>query len=156
MSDDQVLRSQLSRLLETSDAHTGFDKAVSGIEPPVRGVRPEGLTHSAWELVEHIRLAQRNILDFCLPDEYVEHAWPEGYWPESAEPPSGEAWDETIAAVRADRAEFQRLVEDPAIELTVVVPHGTTQTYLREVLVAADHMAFHLGQLLAVKRLVSG
>ena len=156
MSDDQVLRAQLSRLLEKSDAHTGFDKAVSGIEPQVRGVRPEGLAHSAWELVEHIRLAQRNILDFSLPDEYVEHAWPDDYWPESPEPPSDEAWDDAIAAIRADRAEFQRLVEDPEIDLTAIVPHGTTQTYLREVLVSADHVAFHLGQLLAVKRLVSG
>jgi len=156
MNDDQVLRAQLSRLLEKSDAHTGFDEAVSGIEPAMRGVRPERLTHSAWELVEHIRIAQRDILDFCLPAEYVERAWPDEYWPEGPEPPSAEAWEEAIAAIHADRSEFQRLVEDPEIDLTAVVPHGTTQTYLREVLVEADHMAFHLGQVLTVKRLVGG
>lgn len=156
MIDEQVLRAQLSRLLGHSEAHSGFDRVVASVPREARGVRPEGMPHSAWELVEHIRRAQRDILDFSLPGEYVSRAWPDEYWPDGPEPPSDEAWDDALAAIHADRAEFQRLIEDPATDLTAVVPHGKTQIYLREVLVAADHVAFHTGQLVAVRRLVAG
>ncbi len=153
MDTTGMLRDQLSRLLEISDAHTSFDDAVEGIAPEARGARPPGLPHSAWELLEHIRLAQRDILEFCQDAEYVEQAWPDDYWPPTAEPPSPAAWDESVQAVRRDRAEFQRLVQDPGVDLFSIVPHGTTQNYLREVLVAADHCAYHVGQLMAVRRL---
>jgi hypothetical protein len=153
MDTNGILRSQLSRLLEHSEAHTSFDQAVADIAPEARGVRPAGLPHSAWELLEHIRFAQRDILDFCLEAEYLRHAWPDDYWPTSPEPPSAEAWDESVAAVQRDREEFQRLITDPATDLFAIVPHGTTQTYLREALLVADHNAFHVGQLIAVKRL---
>ena len=154
MDSSEVTRRQLSRLLERSDAHTGFDAAVADIAPEVRGIRPTGLPHSAWELLEHIRLAQRDILDFCLDGPYPERAWPDEYWPPTPEPPSPEAWDESVAAVKRDREEFQRLVEDPDVDLVGIVSHGTTQTLLREVLVAADHNAFHVGQLMVVRRLL--
>jgi hypothetical protein len=154
MDTNEALREQLSRLLEQSEAHTSFDAAVADIEPGVRGTRPAGLPHSPWELVEHLRLAQRDILDFCLPQEYVERAWPDEYWPPTPEPPSPAAWDESVDAVRSDRQEFQRLIADPAVDLFAVVPHGTKQTYLREVFVAADHMAYHVGQLMVVRRLL--
>jgi hypothetical protein len=151
---NEILRGQLSYLLEHSEAHTNFDQAVADIAPEARGVIPVGLPHSAWELLGHIRFAQRDILDFRLEAEYSQHAWPDDYWPAHPEPPSVEAWDESIAAVRRDREEFQRVIEDPATDLFAVVPHGTTQTYLREALLSADHNAFHVGQLMAVKRLV--
>jgi hypothetical protein len=154
MDTDTALRSQLSRLLEHSEAHISFDAAVADIAPASRGTRPAGLPHSPWELLEHIRIAQRDILDFCLKAPYVERAWPDGYWPPTPEPPSPEAWDESAAAVQRDREEFQRLVADPAIDLLATVPHGKAQTYLREVLLAADHDAFHLGQLVVVRRLL--
>ncbi|MDR3685657.1 MAG: DinB family protein [Coriobacteriia bacterium] len=154
MENNEILRATLSRMLERSEAHTDFDAAVSGIAPEARGVRPAGLPHSAWELLEHIRRAQRDILDFCLEAPYTERAWPAEYWPETAEPPSPEAWDESVAIVQRDRAEFQQLVADASIELTAIVPHGTKQTYLREVLLAADHNAYHVGQLMVVRRLV--
>jgi uncharacterized damage-inducible protein DinB len=154
MDASEILRAQLSRLLERSEAHTGFDDAVSGIAPDARGVRPAGLPHSAWELLEHIRRAQRDILEFCQDAIYTERAWPSDFWPSSAEPPSLTAWDESVEAVRRDREELQRLIADPAVDLVGIVPHGTTQTYLREVLLAADHIAYHVGQLMVVRRLI--
>ena len=154
MDANEMLRGQLSRLLEKSEAHAGFDVAIAGIAPEGRGTRPAGLPHSAWELLEHIRLAQRDILEYCQKAPYVERPWPAGYWPETPEPPTPEAWDASVEAVRRDREEFQRLVEDPDVDLVGIVSHGTTQTLLREVLVAADHNAFHVGQLMVVRRLL--
>lgn len=154
MDTNEILRDQLSRLLEHSQAHTDFDDAVTGFAPEVRGTRPPGLPHSAWELLEHIRLAQRDILDFCQAPAYVKRAWPAEYWPPTAEPPSLEAWDVSVEAVRRDRKELQRLVADPGVDIFGIVPHGTTQTYLREALLAADHNAYHVGQLMVVRRLL--
>lgn len=154
MDTSEILRDQLSRLLERSEAHASFDAAVADIAPEARGTRPAGLPHSAWELLEHIRLAQRDILEFCQDAVYVDRVWPEDYWPSTPEPPSPEAWDESVEAVRRDRKEFQRLIADPGVDLFDTVPHGTKQTYLREVLVAADHNAYHVGQLMVVRRLL--
>jgi hypothetical protein len=148
------LREQLARLLDWQDAHASFDAAVDGLPPAQRGVRPAGLPHSPWELVEHMRLAQHDILDFCRNPRYVELAWPADYWPESAAPPTPEAWDASIAAVRRDREAFRQLVTDAAIDLFAPIPHGTGQTILRELLLAADHTAYHVGQLVLTRRLL--
>jgi hypothetical protein len=154
MDTTEAVRAQLSRLLERSEAHTGFDAAIADIAPEARGTRPAGLPHSPWELLEHIRRAQRDILEFCLDAEYINRAWPDDYWPSTPAPPSPEAWDQSVAEVRRDRMELQRLIEDPAVDLVGIVPHGTKQTYLREVLVVADHNAYHVGQLMVVRRLL--
>ncbi len=154
MEASKILRDRLSRLLERSEAHTGFNAAVADIAPEVRGTRPAGLPHSAWELLEHMRLAQRDILEFCQDGIYLDRAWPADYWPSTPEPPSPEAWDESVEAVRRDREELQRLVADPGVDLFDTVPHGTKQTYLREILVVADHNAYHVGQLMVVRRLL--
>lgn len=154
MDTSEVLRDQLSRLLGQSDAHTSFDAAVTDVAPEVRGTRPAGLPHSAWELLEHIRLAQRDILEFCQDAVYLDRAWPDDYWPSTPGPPSPEAWDESVEAVRRDRGEFQRLIANPGLDLSDTVPHGTSQTYLREVLIAADHNAYHVGQLMVIRRLL--
>jgi len=154
MDTNKMLRDQLSRLLEHSEAHAGFDAAVADIAPQARGTRPTGLPHSAWELLEHIRLAQRDILEYCQDAPYAERPWPEGYWPSTREPPTLQAWDESVQAVRRDREEFQRLIADPDVDLFGAVPHGAKHTLLREVLVAVDHNAFHVGQLMVVRRLL--
>jgi uncharacterized damage-inducible protein DinB len=154
MDTTVALRHQLSLLLERSEAHTGFDAAVAEIPPESRGTRPTGLPHSAWELLEHIRLAQRDILEFCQEADYVKRAWPADYWPSTPGPPSLEAWDESVDAVRRDREELQRMIEDPEVDLLDTVPHGNTQTYLREALLVADHNAYHVGQLMVVRRLL--
>jgi uncharacterized damage-inducible protein DinB len=151
---DAALRDHLARVLGWGDAHATFDAAVQGLAPEHRGVRPTGLPHSAWELLEHLRITQRDILDFCRDPEYEEPAWPDDYWPPEPVPPSTAAWEESAAAFRADREEMQRFAADPSVGLLAAIPHGTGQTYLRELLLVADHNAYHLGQLVLVRRLL--
>jgi uncharacterized damage-inducible protein DinB len=154
MTMDDVLSDHLARVLDWRDAHAGFDAAVEGLAPELRGRRPDGFPHSPWELLEHLRAAQRDILDFCVAEEYGEMLWPDDYWPSSPEPPSPDAWDRTVAAFREDREALKRLAADPAVDLLAPVPHGDGQTYLREILLVADHNAYHVGQLVAVRRLL--
>ena len=147
-----ALREQLRRILSWQDAHVGFEKSVEGLKPNLRGVRVEGFPHSAWELVEHMRITQYDILDFCRNPKYKEITWPDDYWPSSAEPPSATAWDESVSAFRADRAALEALADDESIDLFAAIPHGSGQTYIRELLLVADHNAYHLGQLVAVRQ----
>lgn len=152
--DDQALRTHLSRLLDWEDAHRGFEAAVRDVPPGLMGMRPEGLPYSPWELLEHLRLAQRDILDFCRDPAYEAPESMAAYWPSDPEPPSPGAWDESVAAFRADRAALQALAADPDIDLFAAVPQGAGQTFLRELLLVADHDAYHVGQLIAVRRLL--
>lgn len=150
----KALRVQLARILDWEEAHVGFDAAVANIPVAKRGERPSGFEHSPWQLLEHLRIGQNDLVDFCTNREY-EHslAWPQDYWPKDPAPPDAAAWDRSIAAFRADRDRLKELVADAAIDLLATVPTGTgQQTYLRAVLVAADHNAYHLGQLVAVRR----
>ena len=147
-----ALRAQLRRILSWQDAHVGFEKSVEGLSPKLRGVRVVGVPHSAWELLEHMRITQHDILDFCRNPGYTEITWPDDYWPKSAEPPSERAWDDSIAAFRDDRAALEALAADESIDLFATIPHGDGQTYLRELLLVADHNAYHLGQLVAVRQ----
>jgi uncharacterized damage-inducible protein DinB len=151
MNESEV-RSQLARALGWDDAHAGFDRAVDGIAPEFRGRAPAGLPYSPWQLLEHLRLAQEDILDFCRNPEYRERRWPNDYWPASPEPPDAKAWDRSVAAVRRDREALGRLAEDPSVDLTAPLPHGSGQTLLREVLLVLDHTAYHLGELVVVRR----
>jgi len=154
MITETTLRGLLARLLEWEDAHVGFDAVVAGIPPAQRGMQAAGLPYSPWQLLEHLRIAQADILDFCVNTDYREMAWPDDYWPASPAPPSDEAWDESVRRVREDRQALQRLAADPAIDLDAKIPHGTGQTYLRELLLVADHNAYHVGQLVLVRRLL--
>jgi len=147
-----ALRAQLRRILAWQDAHVGFEKSVEGLSPKLRGVRVVGFPHSAWELLEHMRITQHDILDFCRNPGYTEMTWPDDYWPKSAEPPSERAWDDSIAAFRDDRAALEALAADESIDLFATIPHGDGQTYLRELLLVADHNAYHLGQLVMVRQ----
>jgi hypothetical protein len=154
MPDTSPLRDMLARLLAWEDAHVGFEAAVDGLAPDLRGTRPPGLPHSAWELVEHMRLAQHDILDFCRNPEYRELEWPADYWPAAPAPPSASAWDESLARYREDREALQALAGDAAVDPHARIPHGTGQTYLRELLLVADHTAYHVGQLVLVRQLL--
>ena len=147
------LRDHLARVLDWEDAHVGFDKAVDGIPPDKRGARAAGFEHSPWQLVEHIRMAQEDILDFCVNANY-EHTmtWPDDYWPKDPAPPSQKAWDDSLASYGRTREELKRLAREVE-ELTATVPTGKgNQTYLRAILLTADHTAYHVGQLVAVRR----
>jgi hypothetical protein len=149
-----VLRSQLAALLDWNNAHVAFGTAVAGVPPELRGKRPAGLPHSLWELLEHLRVCQWDILDYCVNPDYREGKWPEDYWPPSPEPPTAEAWDESIAAFQRDLATLRRMAMDPEVNLESPLPYAPQATYLRELLLVADHTAYHVGQIVLVRRLL--
>jgi uncharacterized damage-inducible protein DinB len=149
---DAAIRDQLVRVLDWEDAHVGFDKAVEGIPAAKQGVRPAGFEHSPWQLLEHMRIAQEDILDFCVNASYEHNrTWPDDYWPAAA-PATPKAWDESVAAFVRSRDAMKRLAREVE-DLTARVPTGEGgQTYLRAILLVADHAAYHVGQLVAVRR----
>ena len=149
MSDDAV-REFLARLLAWEDAHVGFDTAVADIPASFRGKRAGA--HSPWELVEHMRITQHDILDFSRNSDYEEMNWPTDYWPASPEPSSSAAWDESLAQFRRDREALQKMALDTSLDLTAKIPHGNGQTYLREIVLVADHTSYHVGQLVLVRQ----
>jgi hypothetical protein len=151
---DAVLREHLVSLLRGGNAHITFDKVVRGFPLDRIGVRPRGLPHSAWELLEHIRLAQEDILRFSQSADYVSPPWPAGYWPESPAPQRANQWAASIRRYRKDLAEFETMILEPAQKLVKKFPWGSGQTLLREALLIADHTSYHLGQLLLVRQLV--
>jgi hypothetical protein len=154
MADPDALREQLAQLLDWRSAHATFDQAVDGLPPSLRGTAPAGLPYSPWQLVEHIRLTQLDILEFCRDAVYEEPTWPDDYWPAGAAPPSDEAWNTSLAGYRADRAALQALARDPAVDLHAPISHGDGQTILRELVLVADHTAYHVGELIVVRRLL--
>ena len=154
MADDKAMRAQLVKLLDFNEAHVAFDRAVKGIPFRLRGALPQGVEHSLWQLVEHLRIAQADILEFCKNPKYKEKTWPDDYWPRPLGPRNAAAWTRSIAAYRRDRKALQRLAANSKIDLFSTIPHGTGQTYLREILLVADHNAYHIGQIVTVRRLL--
>jgi hypothetical protein len=154
MNEHQALREHLLYLLRDGGAHLSFERAIAKLPPKLRGARPRGVPHSPWRLVEHLRIAQWDILEFCRNPKHVSPDFPGGYWPAGDGPPSAAAWNKSVAAFRADLRAMQDLVADPATDLFARIPHGQGQTILREALLVADHNAYHLGQLVVVRRLL--
>jgi len=149
----EAWRSIVAAALDAREAHAPFDRAVADLAPELRGRRPAGLPHSAWELVEHVRIAQADLLAYLEDPDYAAPAWPDGYWPPSAEPPDAAAWDEAVAAVAAGRGRLQALLLELP-EPTAPIPWGGAHTYLRTILVALDHEAYHVGQIVLLRRLL--
>jgi hypothetical protein len=149
-----ALRKHLIELLRKSHAHAGFEAAVKGVPADKMGVRPHGLPYSAWELLEHLRLAQRDILEFSESDKYQSRTFPDDYWPKSPKPENATAWEKSVQSVLADRDEFIALLEDPKRDLYAPFPWGEGQTLLREALLIADHNAYHIGQMVLVRRML--
>jgi uncharacterized damage-inducible protein DinB len=149
---DEALRAELAEFLNWKNAHADFDAVFKGVPPRMRGVVPKGFAHSLWQLVEHMRIAQADIFDFCVNPHY-EHTmkWPDDYWPKAAPRPAS-AWAKALAALRRDLKAMQQLALNPGIDLVAKIPHGSGQTYLREILLVGDHNAHHLGQLIDVRR----
>jgi len=154
MDRDRMLRDHVLYLLRDGGAHLNFDKAVADLPAKLRGVKPDGVPHSPWRLVEHMRLAQWDILEFSRNPKHLSPEFPEGYWPKDDAPPNSKAWDASIKAFRKDLKSMENLVDDPETDLFARIPHGEGQTILREALLVADHNAYHLGQLVAVRRLL--
>jgi len=154
-SDPQhQLRQHVLYLLRGGGAHLGFDDVVGDFPPHLRGQKVEGAPHTAWQLLEHLRLAQWDILEFSRNPQHVSPEFPAGFWPKTAAPPDESAWERSIEAIRAGLEAMQKLVEDPQADLFARIPHGEGQTLLREALLVADHNAYHFGQLVLLRRLL--
>lgn len=154
MNQDRSLRKHILNLLKSRDAHASAEDVLDGWPASKRGVKLEGLPYTAWQLLEHLRIAQWDILEFSRNPKHVSPEFPEGLWPSTEEPPDEAAWDRSVRAFQADNSEMQQLVEDSNIDLFARIPHGQGQTLLREALLVADHNAYHLGELVVLRRLL--
>ena len=154
MTESGALREHLVELLCARNAHADLEAALSGFPAKLRGKKPRGAPHTAWQLLEHIRIAQWDILEFTRNPKHVSPAWPDGYWPKTAAPPRRAAWNESVRRVRADLKAMQMLVGNKKTRLFARIPHVTGQTVLREALLLADHNAYHVGQLVLLRRLL--
>lgn len=154
MSDDNALREHLLYLLRGGGAHLNFETAVADLPAELRRMKPAGLPYSAWRLLEHMRIAQWDILEFSRNPKHVSPEFPAGYWPASDAPADAAAWEKSVSAFRADLEAIERLVKDATTNLFAPIPHGQGQTILREALLVADHNAYHLGQLVMLRRLL--
>jgi hypothetical protein len=148
------LRTHLVSLLREGHAHAGFDSAIRGLPPKARGAKVAGVPYTAWELLEHMRLAQWDILEFSRDPKHVSPKFPSGYWPKTVGPPNAAAWERSVRSFRADLRAMEHLVANPKTDLFARIPHGQGQTILREALLVADHNAYHLGQLVMLRRLL--
>lgn len=148
------LRAHLARLLSWHDADADYDDAVADLPVALRGKVPPNLPYSLWQLVEHLRLTQADILAYCTRADYAEPKWPDDYWPATAAPPDDAAWDASIAGFRRDRAVLERIAAEPATDLLGRVPSTTKHSLLREILIVVDHNAYHVGQIILVRRLL--
>jgi DinB superfamily len=153
-NNDKSLRDHLHSLLQGRNAHIGFDGFVKDFPVKACGQKIEGLPYTAWQVLDHMRIAQWDILEFCRDAKHVSPKWPEGYWPKPDEPGNEELWKESVEKFRHDLKQMEELVADPSNDLFAKIPHGSGQTILREALLVADHNAYHLGALVVMGRLL--
>jgi hypothetical protein len=154
MNHDAELRKHLLDVLDGGHAHASFDNVIADFPAKLRGEVPKGLPHSGWMLLEHMRLAQWDILDFSRNPKYKSMKWPQDYWPKTPAPPDAAAWEKSVKSFRDDLDAMKKLVNDPKTDLFAKIPWGEGQTTLREALLVADHNSHHLGQLIDVRRLL--
>lgn len=154
MKTADPLRQHLINLLTKAEAHVDLESSLTGFPRELRGLKPEGAPHTPWQLLEHIRIAQWDILEFSKSGKHKSPKWPDEYWPKTEAPPTDKSWDKSVKQVLADLDAMCELVRDPKHDLTAKLPHGDGQTLLREALLVADHNAYHLGQLVMVRRIL--
>ena len=154
MTNDKPLRDQLVKLLSSTEAHADFESAIKDIPEEARGKRPKGADHSPWELLEHLRIAQWDILEYAINPKHESPRVPEGYWPKSPAPPDAGAWDKSARDFKKDLKRLCDLIAAPSTDLYARIPHGEGQTILRQALLTADHNAYHIGQLVLVRKLL--
>jgi uncharacterized damage-inducible protein DinB len=153
-AEDGLLREQLVGFLRGGQAHADLKSVVDDFPVKARGVVPEGAEHSAWQQLEHIRLALHDLLDFSTNPNYVQPEWPDAYWPKEPAPADDASWDASVRALKKDLADFEKLVGEPESNLYATIPWGQGQTLLREVLLAGQHTSYHLGQIVLLRRLL--
>jgi hypothetical protein len=154
MNEQEVLRDHLNKALTGHEAHTDWRKALADVPAIQRGAKPAGAPHSAWELVEHVRIAQWDILEFCRNPKHESPDWPSGYWPERPSPASEMAWEKSVKQFLHDTKSMAELVVNPNTDLFASIAHGSGQTILREALLVVDHNSYHLGQFVLLRRLL--
>jgi DinB family protein len=152
MKKQKSLPEHLMELLNGGHAHVDFEKAVKDWPPNLQGKKPEGAAHSPWEVLEHMRIAQWDILEFTRNSKHVSPEFPAGYWPKTQAPSDSKAWNKSVAAFQADLKAIIKIVQNKSTDFYAPLPHGDGQTVLREVLLVADHNAYHLGELLLLRR----
>ena len=149
-----VLIKELSALITTGNAHINFDDAVKDLPLDLLTIIPENLPYNLWQLTEHIRITQWDIVEFCINPNHKSPDWPDEYWDSSAHQPSLEQWNNSLYQIKADRERFLQLLQDPAVDLYKPLAHGTGQNILREALLIADHTAYHTGEIIVLRRLL--
>lgn len=154
MPDDKVIRDHVLKLLKGRQGHVDFETVLADLPQDFQGKKPEGAPHTPWQLLEHMRIAQGDILEFSRDPKHVSPKFPEGYWPNSEAPPDEGAWQKSVTSFAVDLQAMADLVADPSTDLYARIPHGSGQTILREALLVADHNAYHLGQLVLLRRLL--
>lgn len=154
MSRLKSIRELLIEQLNGKNAHVNFNQAIQGVTWKQAGIKVEGLPHTIWQLVEHIRISQDDIIEFCINEEYEEIEWPDDYWPESHQPSGKEEWEDSITAVHEGIERMKEMVNNPNLDLQNPFPHGNGQTLFREVMLIIDHGAYHIGQIVLVRRLI--
>jgi uncharacterized damage-inducible protein DinB len=154
MAESDALRQHVLDLLRGRNAHADFDTVIADFPSRLRGVKPPGAPHTGWQLLEHMRIAQSDILEFSRDTKHKSPPWPEGYWPKTAAPPSAASWNNSLRSFRADLKAMAKLVGDKKTDLFARIPHGSGQTILREALLVADHNSYHLGQIVVLRRLL--
>jgi len=152
MDQEKKLRQQLAKMMDWHEAHADLAAAANEFPAELRGHVPEGLPHSAWQLLEHIRLALWDIVEFCRDTRHKSPQWPEGYWPRDASPPEENAWQQSIDAIEESLEILRKMILDPNRDLFAPLPGGSGQTLLREMLLAVDHNSYHVGQLVLVRK----
>jgi Mn-containing catalase len=150
--NDKALREHIVNLLGGEGAHLNFDEAIAGLPKEFRSKKARGIPHTPWRLLEHMRIAQRDILEFCTNPKYKEMKWPEDYWPKGDGPENDAEWKRSVESFHRDIERMKALVSNPKTDLFAKIPWGDGQTYLREALLVADHNAYHVGELVAVRR----
>lgn len=154
MQADRAVREHVSKLLDGGQAHVTLEAALKGLPAGLRGKKPKGAEHSPWELLEHMRIATEDILEFSRDAKYVSPEWPAGYWPKTQAPPNDRAWAKSVRALNSAIAQMRELVAADSTDLYSPIPHGDGQTILREAMLIADHNAYHVGQLVLLRRLL--
>jgi hypothetical protein len=154
MDTDKVVREQLLFLLRGGNAHMSFDQAVAGFPVDHINRQPPNVSYTPWHVLEHMRIAQWDILEFVRDPDHVSPQWPEGYWPAPDEPADESKWEKTINDFRADLRALQEIVEDPSVDLCAPLPHARDYTVLREILLVADHNAYHIGEFAIIRQVM--
>ncbi len=149
---DHTIRKALLEFLSGGEAHAGIDDTVKDFPPTLYAKKPAGAPHTAWQLLEHIRIALHDLLEFCRNPDYEAPKWPDGYWPEKDAPASAEDWDKSVKALKKDQHGLEKLLQASDVDIYAKIPWGKGQTILREVLLAGDHTSYHVGQLVMLRK----